>query len=506
MSYRNICDVILLNPNENKYVKFNKAFIYKPTINISSFNNDKFLLKNITKYGFEILNCSNSLMKLNYIAIQTNKNNKTEKIKNILLVNNSIDVLIESNDNDYSIDLNTLILEKNPYNENIIFEIYELPNDGNLIINNNNLTYTKNLEQTINFKIKAKLENYQDVFEIIDFNILLEVNPEIIVTQNILEDLQQYENYSIDLNTLILNKIPENENVVFEIYQQPNSGMLFVYNNLLNYTKDFNFSYGIINFKVKAKLENYQDVFEIIDFNLNYERQKSITLSNSYIIDSITNNNDYIFENLTSYIQEQYPENEQILIEIYNNAQNGSISLLNNNLIYSPDNTFTGTEYFTIKYYFENFPDVNSFISFSINVSEPVQQFQTIGNINFSTSSNSFTALQLKYNNNFTSNNTTAAFSIPSNDINNSNNYFSLDLLDNTNLTFYIFLSNARNQNLYYISDMNNIESSKIQKGPITYVQTYNSGALLQVLNKYYFWFNSSNNSWYYSDVRFPYL
>lgn len=507
MSYKNISGVVLLNANETKYIKFNKnSFIFTPIINITSFNNDKFILKNITKHGFEILNCSNNLMKLNYIAIQTNKIN-INKIKNLLLTTNLIEYQIILNENQYLFDLNSLILEKNPNNENILFEIYELPNDGEVIINNNFLTYTKNQEQIITFKIKAKLENYPDIFQIVQFNISLDSNNQLILTTyEVSQQLQQYENYSIQLNDLILSKIPQNENVIFETYESPQSGMLFIYDNFLNYTKDFNFQGGIITFKIKAELENHPDIFKIINFNLDYEIPKYINLSNNFITDSITNNNDYILENLTSYIQYQYPENEQILIEINNNPINGSLNILNNNLIYSPNNNFIGTEYFSIKYYFENFTNINEILSLTINISEPIQQFEIIDTINISAVDSSFTALKLKYNHDYISNTITSAFSIPNNDLDNNNNYFSIDLTDNTNTSFYIILSNSRNQNLYYISDINNIESTKIQKGPISYVTTYNSGAILPVGNKYYFWFNSSNNSWYYSNESFPFL
>jgi len=508
MSYKHITDIIILNENETKQIRFKKNLFNKtPIINILCYENNSCLLKNTNKFGFEIQNCSNKKIKINYVVLEnktfTNKSFiKSLDYENIITINDL--------ENSYTIDLDTLLINKFPKNENIIYEIYENTQNGNLSLNNNILSYnTSNELESDTFIIKAKLEKYQDIFELITFNLNFIIQNELNMTNIVNENLSSFKNvFYIDLNTLIINKIPENETVVYEIHEQPQTGNLFLFNSNVSYTKDFNFQGGLIDFKIKAKLQNYEEIFQIITFNLDFEIQKFIELSYSYRNEEFEYDIDQFIVDLNSLIIDQYPQNEQISFSVSTQPQNGQIQIIDGVMTYTKNNLYYGNDSFFIKFFFNNYQDIASYIFFDLLFNEPVPQFETIGNLNFSTTSSSFSALQLKYNHNYTSNNSTAIFFIPTNDLNNINNFFSIDLLDNTNVNFYILvqlIQNATNLNLYYINDINDIENNKIQKGRI-FTTFYNSGAILSVGSIYYFWFNSSNNSWYYSNERFPYL
>lgn len=414
MSYKYISDIIELKSNEQKKYLFKKYFFNKkPVINVTSYNNNCVLLKNINKNYFEILNCTNEKIKINFVAIESNITTKT------------------------------IIINEEKY---------------------------INLNDSI---INYSMFSYETTF-------------------------------SYNLNNIISNYSPLDDEIIFEIYQQPQFGNLYITNNQnISYIKDAIQIYENADFIIKAKLKNNPDIYQLIYFNITLELQKYINLSSSYINETISFNTNYQID-LESLISTYYPTNENILFEVSNNPQYGTVILNNNNLTYN-SNQYYGNDSFFIKYYFENFINTNAYVSFNIIVNNPEPLYTTIGNNNFASNSNSYTALLLKYNNNYTSN-STGSFQIPTISANNEDNYFTLDLQDNSLVDLYLFIQNSTEKNLYYINDMNDIENTKIQKGPITSSLTYNSGVILNTAGLYYFWYNQENNAWYYSNERFPYL
>ena len=248
----------------------------------------------------------------------------------------NIDSTLTTNeDNQSSLTFSLRDVEDTDTNLRLIIE--EMPSNGSLILDTDNITYTprENYNGTDTFTVSTTDSDGGKVTKTINVTVS-SVNDTPMITID--STLTTNEDNQSSLNFTLMDI--EDENLTLNIEANATNGVVTISGESITYTPNENYN-GTDTFTVSTTDSDGAKVTKVIDVTVSSVNDAPVITIDSTLTTNEDNQSSLSFNLLDV-------EDENLTLDIEANATNGNVTINGNNVIYTPNENFFGTDMFTV--------------------------------------------------------------------------------------------------------------------------------------------------------------